>query len=380
MKTPANSLVGTSYVPALDGFRGVAIMVVVVSHYGLGHLIPGGFGVTLFFFISGFLITRLLIAEYEKEQRIDLGRFYLRRILRLYPVLIAMVMLAVTLTMAGGCDFQVGEVLSTLFYYHNYYELYRDNETTICNRIFHITWSLAVEEHFYLFFPLLFMALYRRLNLLIMVMLAIIVAALTLRIHIISTQGLNDLTIARIYNLTDTRLDAIMFGCLISLILHLDWAGTYLRWVSHPVMFAGAVSLLFFTFLYRDIAFRETWRYSLQGIALSGILPAVLCAKPYNSVRHFLSRPGLVIIGKLSYSLYLFHWVGICVAENLVGGPRLTSPWLLTAVPIGLILSLISYQFIEKPTAGLRKRFGSTVDTSVPAAELPLITEQPSIG
>ncbi len=383
MKTPVNSLGGTGYVPALDGFRGVAIVVVVVSHYGLGHLIPGGFGVTLFFFISGFLITRLLIAEYEKEHRIDLGRFYLRRVLRLYPALLFMVALAIGFTAFMGCGFQPGAVLSTLFYYRNYYMLYGGSDALPnCSRIFDITWSLAIEEHFYLFFPLLCMALFRWPKVLAAVMAASIVAVLAWRLHLVATDGLNDLTVYRIYHLTDTRLDAIMFGCLVSLMLHLDRAGTYLRGVSHPAVFASAVGLLFFTFLYRDPAFRETWRYSLQGIALSGILPPVLYAKSYDALKRVLSRPGLVTIGKLSYSLYLFHWVGVSVAENLVGGPRLTATWLVTAVPLGVLLSLVSYQYIEKPTAGLRKRFGSTVDTTTtaPTIEPQLVTEQPSIG
>ena len=177
-----------NYIPALDGFRGLAIMAVVISHYGFGKWIPGGFGVTLFFFVSGFLITRLLIAEYEKTQRIDLGSFYLRRVLRLYPALLVMVVLAIGFTMAMGCDFQPGEVLSTLFYYRNYYMLYGDQGVSVnCSRIFDITWSLAIEEHFYLFFPLLFMALYRRPNILAMVMALIIASALAWRLHIMAT-------------------------------------------------------------------------------------------------------------------------------------------------------------------------------------------------
>ena len=364
MKTAKNSLADTSYVPALDGFRGLAIMVVVISHYGFGHLIPGGFGVTLFFFISGYLITRLLIAEYQKEQRIDLGRFYLRRVLRLYPALIFMVALAIGFTVFMGCGFQPGAVLSTLFYYRNYYMVYGGSTALFtCSRIFDITWSLAIEEHFYLFFPLLFMTLFPRPKLLAFVMAGTILAVLSWRLYLVATNGLTESTVFRIYHLTDTRLDAIMFGCLTSLILHLDRVGIYLRRASHPAVFAGAVGLLFFTFLYRDSVFRETWRYSLQALALSGILPAVLYAKPYARFKDILSRSSLVTIGKLSYSLYLFHWIGVSVAENLVGGERLTVPWLLTAVPLGLVLSLISYQYVEKPTAGLRKRFGSTVET-----------------
>ncbi|MCX6218960.1 acyltransferase [Spirosoma sp.] len=361
MKQNETSLAGKGYIASLDGFRGIAIMMVVISHWGLGHLIPGGFGVTLFFFISGFLITRLLIAEYETSGHIGLGSFYLRRVLRLYPALLVMVTLAIAFTMVMGCGFQLGEVLSTLFYYRNYYMIYHDIIPDNCNRIFNITWSLAVEEHFYLFFPLLFMALYRRINVLILIMVGIIVAAFALRMNIVLTQGITHESVARIYYLTDTRLDAIMFGCLMSLIMHIDRAGYFIRRASHPAVFIAAVALLFFSFLYRDPVFRETWRYSLQGLALCVILPATVYASSYQWLVRLLSTKWLVMVGKLSYSLYLFHWVGMSVAENLVGGPRLTAPWLLTAVPLGLVLSLLSYYYVEKPTAGLRKRFGSTV-------------------
>lgn len=365
------------YIPALDGFRGLAIVAVVVSHYGFGKWIPGGFGVTLFFFVSGFLITRLLIAEYEKTQRIDLGSFYLRRVLRLYPALLVMVVLAMGFTTAMGCGFQPGEVLSTLFYYRNYYILYGDQSASAnCSRIFDITWSLAIEEHFYLFFPLLFMALYRRPNILAVVMALIIASALAWRLHIMATEGLTELTVYRIYHLTETRLDAIMFGCLSNLVLHLDTKARYVRTASYSVVFYGAIGLLFFTFLYRDMIFRETWRYSLQGLSLSVVLPAVLYAKNYEGIMQRLCTPWLVTVGKLSYSLYLFHWVGVCVAENLIGGERLTVPWLLTAVPLGLSLSLISYYYVEKPTAWLRKRFGSTVETTAIGVESAQVSKQ----
>lgn len=381
MQTPSSLIGGKSHIAALDGFRGLAILIVVVSHYGFGKWIPGGFGVTLFFFISGFLITRLLIAEYKTQGRIHLPNFYLRRVLRLYPALLFMVALAVGFTVWMGCGFQPGEVLSTLFYYRNYYMLFGANhDLPNCNRIFDITWSLAIEEHFYLFFPLLFMAFYRRPDRLGIFMAGTIVAVLMWRLYIVATEGLTDLTVYRIYHLTDTRLDAIMFGCLVSVILHGSRAERYVRMTSQPMVFFGAVGLLLFSFLYRDGVFRETGRYSLQGLALSIIVPATLYAKAYGGLMHWLSRPRLVLVGKLSYSLYLFHWVGVAVAENLIGGERLRVPWLLTAVPLGLLLSWISYQYVEKPTAGLRKRFGSTVDTTPAPADAPVLTDQPSIG
>ncbi|UFH56351.1 acyltransferase [Spirosoma sp. KNUC1025] len=376
MNLTTNALAGKSYVPALDGFRGLAILIVVVSHYGFGKWIPGGFGVTLFFFISGFLITRLLIAEHYKTQQIDLKGFYLRRVLRLYPALLMMVILAIGFSLSTGCGLQPGDILSTLFYYRNYYMLYGvDASAFACGRMFNITWSLAIEEHFYLFFPLLFIALYRWPKVLGSVMFLGIIGALAWRIQLITTEGLNEITMFKTYHFTETRLDAIMYGCLVSLILHHDRSERFLRLTISPVTLTIAVGMLLFTLLYRDDFFRETWRYSIQGVALSLILPAILYGKTYMSVKNWLSQPKLVLIGKFSYSLYLFHWVGVVVAERLVGGERLTATWLLTAVPLGLVLSVISYYGVEKPTARLRKRFGSTVETAPGLPEAHLSTK-----
>lgn len=354
-----------NYLPVLDGLRGIAILVVVVSHYGLGHLIPGGFGVTLFFFISGLLITRLLIAEWHKSSKIDLTGFYFRRLLRLYPALLFMVALSIGFALFNGCGLLTGDVLSTLFYYRNYYMLYGDSSAShLCRHVLDITWSLAIEEHFYLFFPLLFIAAWRRPRVFIGIMVLVIVAVAAWRLYLIATNGITDLTIYRIYHQTDTRLDAIMFGCLVSVLISQDRASYWLTKSTQPALVVGAMLLLLSTFLFRDEAFRESWRYSLQGLALSVLVPALVYNPAYLRLNLALSRPWLVLTGKLSYSLYLFHWFGVSVANQLVGRERLNPTWLAVAVPLGLLLSLFSYYYIEKPTAGLRRRFGSTVETT----------------
>lgn len=342
----------------------MAILIVVISHYGLKNVIPGGFGVTLFFFISGFLITRLLLAEFAETQRIDLRGFYIRRVLRLYPALLVMVTLSVLFTVGLGCGFQPDEVLSTLFYYRNYYMVYgREVMPTpvVCSLLYDITWSLSIEEHFYLLFPLLFLALARYQRTLLVVMGGTIISVLLWRMYIVTTQGATDFVQFRLYHSSDTRLDAIMYGCFISLGLHLDRSGRFLAAISRRWVVMGALGLLLLSFLIRDAGFREIWRYSFQGLALSVLLPTLLYTPRYTSTLRWINVPWLIYVGKLSYSIYLFHWVGVCIAIQVVGEERLTLPWLLTASASGLLLSLGSYHYVEKPTARLRKRFGSTV-------------------
>lgn len=355
----------TGYIPALDGFRGLAILVVVISHYGYGNLIPGGFGVTLFFFISGFLITRLMINEQRKEGRIDLKNFYIRRLLRLYPALLLMTAVASMYVLAIDCNFRPGELLSTLFYYRNYYMVYFRGDVAVqCTKVFDIVWSLAIEEHFYIVFPLVFIAFCKRPGQLIWLMVAGIVAVLAWRVYLATTQGMNAFTIYKIYHLTETRADAIMYGCLVSFILDSRRGSDYLRFAGHKFTFAVSIALLLFTFLYRDATFRETYRYSIQGISMSLFVPAILYSRHYTGVLSFLNTAWLTAIGRLSYSIYMFHWLGVCVAEYLISTERRSLPWLLTALPLGLALSLLSYHFVEKPTNKLRKRFGSNVQTT----------------
>src|SRR5580704_6896663 len=115
-----------NYVRELDGIRAIAILCVVLAHYGLGFIIPGGFGVTLFFFLSGYLITTLFFAEHKSYLRINIPRFYLRRWLRLTPPLVIFVVLGivsyrVSRAAVGGQPVPIGTTMAALLYYTNYY-------------------------------------------------------------------------------------------------------------------------------------------------------------------------------------------------------------------------------------------------------------------
>jgi len=112
-----------SYINNLDGIRALAVLIVLVAHAGFGHIVPGGFGVTVFFFLSGFLITTLLIAEYEKHQTISLKKFFLRRFFRLFPPLFISLILAYGLVAVGllGGEISAGGVFYQLFYLANYH-------------------------------------------------------------------------------------------------------------------------------------------------------------------------------------------------------------------------------------------------------------------
>ena len=152
-----------AYIPALDGLRAVAILLVVLSHLGLDRVLPGAFGVTLFFFISGYLITRLLLHALRRHGRIGLSRFYLRRALRLAPASFVYIAVSGCLYQWAGGRIAAPAWLSAFFYGTNFYQLWVGYQTSLAGvrQPFNILWSLAIEEHFYLVWPVMLRFIWR---------------------------------------------------------------------------------------------------------------------------------------------------------------------------------------------------------------------------
>src|SRR5580658_4318026 len=146
-------------IPSLDGFRAVSILIVFMSHAGLRQIIPGTFGVTVFFFLSGYLITTLLRLEWKETDAISLRHFYLRRVLRIFPPLYLTLAFASVVTLVGLLP---GTLTWSAFgaqvmFLANYYKIYRAGFGMPPGML--VLWSLAVEEHFYVGFPLLYIVL-----------------------------------------------------------------------------------------------------------------------------------------------------------------------------------------------------------------------------
>ena len=144
---------GSFHIPSLDGMRALAVMIVFVGHAGLGHIVPGGFGVTVFFFLSGYLITTLLRREYESHGTISLAKFYLRRVYRIFPPLYLVLAILIALQVSGFLQREMSwtAVMAQVFHLTNYYLLaYPSVEAAPVVPHTVPFWSLAVEEHFYL--------------------------------------------------------------------------------------------------------------------------------------------------------------------------------------------------------------------------------------
>jgi peptidoglycan/LPS O-acetylase OafA/YrhL len=348
---------GSLYIPSLDGIRAISFFLVFFAHAGLGAIIiPGGFGVTIFFLLSGFLITTLLRLEFARNQRISLSRFYLRRVLRILPPLYVTLLLAVALLYIGAGHLTVpfAGTLAQVLQVSNYYLIFSNHPVMPGTGVF---WSLAVEEHFYLLFPLLYVWMCHRFSNYrqAFILLTLCAAALGWRcvLHYYFHAEFN-----RTYFATDTRFDSILLGCVFAIVanpivndpLH-GWVLRQMKWVL-PL----CIVVLLGTFLDRDGGFRETFRYTLQGLAL---IPLFIAAIHYRKSAPvvFLNLPFMSFLGVLSYSLYLCHFI---IMEN-IDRVWTANPVLAHTVALAgaLCFATMVHYWIERPCARLRKRLSS---------------------
>jgi peptidoglycan/LPS O-acetylase OafA/YrhL len=353
--TPANDRVpfATGAIPSLDGIRAIAVSLVFFAHSGLENIIPGGLGVTIFFVLSGYLITTLMRIEHSRSGSISYRGFYLRRLLRLMPPLFIVVAAAALLSAVSiiDGDFTLGGLLSALFYFGNYYVISHD---------FHgipaglgLVWSLAIEEHYYLFYPPLAALLLRvgRVRLSVSLLSMICAAVLAWRYWLVF-HGASEayLTMA-----TDTRVDAILIGCLMALLRN-----PWLDRVSPPkalndcAIASVCIATLAGTLLYRDDVFRLTARYTLQSLAIAPLIYLAVARADRLPFRWLNARP-LVYIGTISYTIYLAHHV---ILSRLVKHwPQLGWVWLtLAGVALTLAVAEPMRRWVERPCAKLRKR------------------------
>lgn len=362
-------------IPALDGLRAVSILLVMVSHSGLQHLVPGVLGVTIFFFISGFLITTLLMQEHARTGTIAIGPFYTRRLLRLYPPLIAFVGISgVAWIVAGGRLDPLG-VFAALAYLTNYFAIFAPERL---QGLGGQLWSLAVEEHFYLVFPWLLLAFQRWRRWLVGLLVALCLAALGLRIHV----TLNNPDIATAYTgmASECRVDAILFGALAALFRDTPIGRRWIGVVTHPLSVGLGLGTIVLTLVYRDPFFRETVRHTLQGLALAAPVLALTSTDRFSTVREILDSRPFAVIGILSYSLYLWHLAGLSLGEHLAAVYALP---VAAAVAVGwsatFLFAALSYRLVERPFFALRRRFGSHVRSVSPEVGPTMLGLPPAI-
>lgn len=359
-KAPSQSGHKKFYIPSLDGLRAVALLIVLTAHIGLGNYVPGGFGVTVFFFLSGYLITTLLQREYKQAGRIDLKKFYMRRIVRIWPAFYVVLFWGLGISYwvmpESATNAQTLQAAAAQFLHlANYYLTLFGNEGIALGS--NVYWSLAVEEHFYLFFPLLYVLLLRsgvnnRKQCLLFWGICLLV--LLWRCFLVFSMGVES---DRLYYGTDTRIDSILFGC--ALAVYGNPMTDYQQQISARALkyflLPLGIALILSSFVYRPVWFRDTLRYSIQGIALYPIFIAAIRFPSWGAFS-VLNLNWVRFMGLLSYSLYLVH---LTVIEAL----RLIFPELgflmqaLIALPVSLACAYALYRFIERPAGKFKKRF-----------------------
>lgn len=349
----ASGTIRAGYLPSLDGLRAVAIVIVVLGHASLPSPLKGSTGVTLFFFLSGYLITTLLRVEGDRKGCISIRDFYLRRVFRIMPPLYAALLVAIVLVLVGvtASGMTVAGAISSGTFWSNYYIIgaARTGIPAGTNQL----WSLAVEEHYYLLFPLLYVAmrrwLPRRLHQCI-VLVAICIALMAWRVVLFREGAGFD----RLYLATDTRADAILWGAVLAVGLNPIYDEVRVpqrRWLMSVVLLAGVV--VFWVTSKTPDFFGMTFGYTIQSLSLFAVFVPLLTV-PRSIIGRILNWRPIAFLGVLSFSLYLIHRLALELAETYLPGPHVLRVGI--AIVAAVAVAYLMHIAIERPFAVLRKR------------------------
>ncbi|HKO97631.1 MAG TPA: acyltransferase [Pyrinomonadaceae bacterium] len=360
------------HVPELDGLRGIAILSVLIHHQLTPFFLQAGFlGVDLFFVLSGFLITGLLLAEFDKTDTISLKKFYMRRLLRLGPALTVYLIACLVVahnTKAIDLTRQLKLVLLALAYATNWRMAFGWDTALDPTAII---WSLSIEEQFYLVWPLLVLVAMvlriRRRYIASAIGLGIIAVVLH---RYVMLRGGADFT--RLYYGTDTRADALLIGCLTAL-LPVSKLGGKLKSTLNVL---GILSLVGLIYSMMTLEFTDRFLYQ-GGFALVALLCACLVlVSAYDPPRILAIVFGwapLRWLGRISYGLYLWHWLVVRNTSFYTLGKW--EPWARLA--LALTVASASYYFLEQPFNKLKRHFAGA--STKPSRELETVETQQAV-
>ncbi|GAB4549132.1 MAG: hypothetical protein Fur002_26250 [Anaerolineales bacterium] len=334
----------SNYRADIDGLRAIAVLAVILNHADVPLFSGGYVGVDIFFVISGYLITGIIARELTQGE-FSLARFYERRVRRIFPALFAVLLFT---TLAGALlynaenfsDYGRSVIAATFFFsnVHFWKEVGYFDAPAQLKPLLH-TWSLAVEEQFYIFFPLLMAALARFAKR--KTVWALSALALASFAYSVYQVYFGDPSAA--FYLPQTRIWELLIGCLLALFVDRLSAGIGVK---------NALSFLGLAFIFAPILFYSE-NTPFPGVAAAApVMGAALIlfsgANAQPLVNRLLSAPPMVFIGKISYSLYLWHWGFFIFAKYYLIQPlsALQTAWLLFAA---LAVSSLSWKWIEQP-------------------------------
>ena len=347
------------YITGLDGIRAIAVIMVLAYHLKLALFKSGFLGVTVFFVLSGYLITGILISEVEEEGTIDLKNFWLRRIRRLVPAVMSMAVVIIFVSavvsriiFTKGCK----DFLASVLGFNNWWQIFNKVsyfEAAGVPSPFTHCWSLAIETQFYLIYPLILLGIYklaksrgegRAKRGLLFAGVTLLLALISVILMIVLFDPQQDAS--RVYYGTDTRAFSLLFGALLAILW--DYRMVPRRLSASVNMVLGSVS--FAVLIVMTIAINGSSNFWYRGGQFVGTILTVLMVYAVSGrktwLSRFLSNPVLKWIGDRSYSIYLWHYPIILLISK-----GIKASWWITLIEIVLsvVLAELSYRFIETP-------------------------------
>ena len=333
------------YLAALDGARGLMTLGVLAAHTRY-LLLPGAvLFMDIFFVMSGYLITSILISDYRKRGRIDFKKFYIRRFLRLYPALVVMLVALLIVAALFSTEFKMRliDAAVAFFYISNYWRAFDGIGLWYTSH----TWSLSIEEQFYLLWPLSFTFLLRRFGLSWSVVTTLLLAAIGFALWR-AWLTYDGASINRLYNSFDTRADTLLIGCALAIALKLVDLKDYPR-LCKALALSHLPITLAFVFAAHFVLDTHRWYYYASPFitAVAGAIAIAALVQPDKIIlRPVLEHPIPVFCGRICYGLYIWHYPVFSMLRGEFHQPYILV--FLIGWPIVFALATASYYLIER--------------------------------
>lgn len=356
----------------IDGFRAISIMLVVLAHLGISAS-PGQTGVLFFFVISGYVITKSILSEFNKTNSFSVKKFYQRRFYKIIPPLFFIVIVP-SIVLYKSINLDISHLISQIFFYYNWVKI--GNGTNGLLPGTSVVWSLSIEEQFYIAIAIVIGILIKcnrpKFPIhLFLIYLSIFIYSAIKRIYLFSQIPSQDRNAdsTRILLGTDTRMSSIAIGGLIALLV--NWKRPKFQNYVLPknvkiIYFITATMLALFSVFYREIYFRNTYKYTLQEIVCAMVILAAI--NPVNlplTFRRILNLRIVQLIGVASYSIYLSHLSIIYLLQNSPL-PSSTTNWRylidLVLVIIVLVSGIILHYIFDKPFEAKRNSYRQPIE------------------
>lgn len=345
------------YVPSIDGLRALAVITVIAYHLNFSWAKGGFIGVDIFFVLSGYLITNILLTQWEKNQTLQLKQFWLRRFRRLIPAAYVMIVVVVIFSVLFYSEILKnlrGDAIASFFYVSNWWFIFHNvsyfDSFGMPSPLKNL-WSLAIEEQFYLIWPVFLLVFLRwvknpKLLLKIVIGLGLLSAIWMTILYVPGTDP------SRVYYGTDTRLFDLLSGCALAFVWPFNRLSPNIPKRSKAALnIAGTISILFFFLITALVSEYQPFLYrgGLLFVAIMGVVMIATIAHPASYLSKIFSFKPLRWIGTRSYGIYLWHYPIITLTTPVleIGQPSIWRSILQVAATF--IIAELSFRYIETP-------------------------------